>query len=369
VSQRLKVLVALPQASISPGPRYRVMQYLPFLERAGIDCHVVVMQGERATRASIESAHAGRLWRLGYYGSVVARSQIFVARIVALARSYDRVLVYRMGIPGWALPLLAPLRDRLIYDFDDAISEPEVRTQRVTELLRARLMRNGFTNAIRASGLAITSNEHNARVARRYGGRVSIVPTSVLVSRYEYQDRAHRTTRPVTVGWVGTPSTAAYLPLIEAPLTRAVQQYDARVVLVGAGRNPFANLDAVVRDWSEETEAAALAEFDIGVMPMPDTPWTRGKAALKALQYGASGAPTIASWTPTNEEILGTDAGTLLCRSDAEWQSALTQLLGDAVRRGALGRRGRARVESRFSVEGNAAKLAAAIRAPSAVDA
>ena len=360
----LRVLVALPQGTISPGPRYRVLQYLPYFEREGLACHVVVMQGERATRASITSEQTGRFRRVAHYGAAWIGTQLFMSRIATLARSYDRLLLYRLGVPGWLLPDFRPLRDRILFDFDDALSQPEARRDGLLAPVRRRLMTSGFVNALRVSGLAITSNRYNAEIARGFGARTAVVPTSVEVSRYAFRDRGVTSGAPVTIGWMGTPSTAPYLRLIETPLRRAVRRHGARLVLIGAGCNPFSTLDADVRPWSQATETDDIGGFDIGVMPMPDTAWTRGKAALKALQYGASGAPTVASWTSTNEEILARDQGTFLCRGDEEWETGLDTLLSNSTLRGALGRRARAHVESHYSIEENGPRVALLVRDP-----
>ncbi len=119
---------------------------------------------------------------------------------------------------------------------------------------------------------------------------------------------------------------------------------------------------ADIRPWKLESEVGELGGFDIGLMPMPDTPWTRGKAALKALQYGASGAPAVASWTTTNAEILGEHEGAVLCRSNHDWLTALDELIKNDDLRSERGRRGRRLVEQRYSVAVNAPRLINLIR-------
>jgi glycosyltransferase involved in cell wall biosynthesis len=217
-----------------------------------------------------------------------------------------------------------------------------------------------------------------------------VVPTSVDVGRYVEASAAEAATRAgaaiagepiagdaaaglpstaaarptrVTLGWIGTPSTSRYLPLLEEPLRAVAAKHDIDIRLVGAGDTPFQHLPVTLRPWSLATEAREIAAFDIGLMPMPDTAWTRGKAALKALQYGAAGIPTIASWTPTNEQILGVDEGTIYCRTGDEWRAALERLMGDDVLRAELGRRARRRVDASYSVSANLPKLIAVLHA------
>jgi glycosyltransferase involved in cell wall biosynthesis len=121
-------------------------------------------------------------------------------------------------------------------------------------------------------------------------------------------------------------------------------------------------LDVTLRPWHLDSEVQETLSFDIGLMPMPTSGWSRGKAALKALQYGAAGLSTIGSWTETNERILGTDACTVLCRTDDEWAEALQRLISDPQLRMRLGARGRARVIDQYSIEAVAPRLIELLR-------
>jgi glycosyltransferase involved in cell wall biosynthesis len=380
----MRVLFGIQQREPSPGSRYRVTQFLPRLEAAGISCDVLAAQGVRSTGASVRSVSLSPPARAAHLAWAWIESQWFLLQLVRRVRRYDRCYLYRIPISGWAARLLAAHRDRLVYDFDDAIDVQDG-TGALLERIRQRVWHRGLQRAIRCCHVIVTSNERNAEVVSSMGGRAVVVPTSVDVERYaaaaatvesagevaasEAAPRAEAGTRPGTaprrlvLGWIGTPSTSAYLPLLEEPLLAVAQAHDIEIRLIGAGRNPFARLPASVRAWSLATETQEIAAFDIGLMPMPDTPWTRGKAALKALQYGAAGIPTIASWTTTNEQILGTDDGTLYCRTADDWRAAVERLLRDAALRHDLGARARRRVAAHYSVSANLPKLIAVLRA------
>jgi glycosyltransferase involved in cell wall biosynthesis len=395
----MRVLFGIQQREPSPGSRYRVTQFLPRLEAAGISCDVLAAQGVRSTGASVRSVSLSPPARAAHLAWAWVESQWFLLQLVRRVRRYDRCYLYRIPISGWAARLLAAHRDRLVYDFDDAIDVQDG-TGALLERIRQRVWHRGLQRAIRCCHVIVTSNERNAEVVSSMGGRAVVVPTSVDVERYaaaaaqtdtaaesaaaaaeveaagpaprggaDAQTRTQTGTRSDTaprrlvLGWIGTPSTSAYLPLLEEPLLAVAQAHDIEIRLIGAGRNPFARLPASVRAWSLATETQEIAAFDIGLMPMPDTPWTRGKAALKALQYGAAGIPTIASWTTTNEQILGTDEGTLYCRTADDWRAAVERLLRDAALRHDLGTRARRRVDAHYSVSANLPKLIAVLRA------
>jgi glycosyltransferase involved in cell wall biosynthesis len=351
----LRVLFVTLQGVQAPGPRYRVFQYLPRFEALGIEPTVAVMQGEGSTRRSIDAPNAASLLRASHQAAVWVRIQAFVARVMRRRRQFDRVYMYRVPVPGWAVPALMRDRQRMLFDFDDALDRPEL-DGRWLQRVRAGAVRRGFENAVHVCGTTVTSNERNAEVVRALGGHVEVVPTTVDVSRAAVRDRAAAASPPV-LGWIGTPSTARYLREIEEPLRRVAAMRPVVLRLTGAGRNPFRDLAVELREWSLDTESADIGGFDIGLMPMPDTAWSSGKAALKALEYSASGAPTVASWTATNQAILGGNNGAILCRNADEWVSALVRLLDDDAERGERGDRARTWVTETYSVDRYAPRL------------
>jgi len=265
-----------------------------------------------------------------------------------------------VALPGWAAWLLSSRRRDLVYDFDDALDAAE--GSGVIEGIRRRPLARSLTRAVRLCAAVSTSNARNAAVIAGLGGNAVVVPTSVDDSRFPQR---HARSGPVVLGWIGTPSTASYLPVLDDILAEVLAQRPGTIVrLVGSGRNPFSRIVPEVMPWREHEEIDQLMRFDIGLMPMPDTPWTRGKAALKALQYGAAGIPTVASWTATNEEILAAGSGALLCRTATHWTQALLQLIDDAQQRQAMGQAARAHVALHYSVRANGPKLAAVLRSP-----
>ena len=365
----IRLLCVVAQHDRSPGSRYRVFQYLPYLRAAGFTCRVVTMQGQASTERSVQSPLFHPVRRVAHYVFTWIESAVVQIRLVALAPRFDRILLYRL--PLWAVTrwCLIPGRARIVTDFDDALDTIDhVASERLGSLKRWILGR-GLENAILASTTTITSNEHNCGVVRRFGRRAEVIPTSVDMARLPFRDRATPFEARLVVGWIGTPSTAQYLVDIEEALREVQRTRSVVIRLVGAGRNPFRTLEVELRDWSFEDEPDTLTRMDIGLMPMPDTPWTRGKAATKALQYNASGAPAVSSHTATNVEILGEDAGSLFARSPADWIRCLVRLIDDGALRSSMGRRGRDRVRAGFSVEANAPRLARVIRDPSGVEA
>ncbi|MGV3517097.1 hypothetical protein [Luteitalea sp.] len=345
-----------------PGPRYRVLQFLPTFEAHGLSCDVMTVLSTATAVSSVTTGGRSPGRRLWHWTRTFMETHVGCLKVVWRLRHYDRVLLYRVAVPAWAAWLLRRRRADLVYDFDDALdaSDGEGWIGRI----RHRILSRSLARAVTTCAAVSTSNARNAAVVAALGGHPVIVPTSVDLDRF--LPRAAGGSR-VVLGWIGTPSTAQYLPVIEDALADVLAaRPQATVRLIGSGGNPFTRLRPEVVAWNAATEAGELAGFDIGLMPMPDTSWTRGKAALKALQYGAAGSPTVASWTPTNEEILGSAGGVILCRTRDEWREALLMLIDDPTRRARMGEHGRAHVARGFSVQANGPLLAGLVRQPAA---
>jgi glycosyltransferase involved in cell wall biosynthesis len=360
----LSVLCVVVAPEPVPGPRYRVLQYLPALAHEGLQSKVLAIQSAASARRSVTSGGMSSWRRLWHWLRIAVETHIGCLRVVLTMGSYDRVLVYRVPLPQWATWFLRPHRHRLVYDFDDALDAGEGTS--VVDRWRRRHLAATLRRAVSVCATVVTSNCRNADTVRALGGVPVVIPTSLVLARYPARLHApSQALAPVVIGWMGTPSTARYLVDIEEALAEVVaRRPGTRIRLVGSGGNPFRSIQPELVAWSDGTEVEELLGFDIGLMPMPDTAWTRGKAALKALQYGAASAPTVASWTSTNEEILADGGGTCLCRSREEWIEALVALIDDPVLRSEMGRRARVHVGAQYSVEVNAARLAAVIRAP-----
>jgi glycosyltransferase involved in cell wall biosynthesis len=215
---------------------------------------------------------------------------------------------------------------------------------------------------MRDAAIVVAGNDYLAARARAAGAReVVVVPSVVDLDAYPM-------TPPIAaavpvIGWIGSPSTEGSLDAVAGALARVCAGGRARVVLVGAreGRRrwPF---PCEVRPWIPGGEAAAIAGFTVGIMPLPDDPWSRGKCGYKLVQYMACGRPAVASPVGANRDIVVPDVTGLLATSEEEWEQALARLLGDDALRARLGRAGRAHVESGYALQRTAPIVAGLLR-------
>ena len=206
----------------------------------------------------------------------------------------------------------------------------------------------------------IAGNEYLASRAREHADRVEVIPSCVDPPTQPTHQHGER--EVVRVGWIGSRSTAAYLerclPAMER-LNRSGTR--AELVLVGAGtrhRAPWIRSHA----WSLSSEKELLASFDIGIMPLPDDDWTRGKCGYKLLQYFAAGVPAVASPVGVNRRLLGNERGILASSAD-EWLEALDRLVADPAMREEMGRNARRFAEAEYSYRCWAPRLAELLKA------
>jgi len=235
---------------------------------------------------------------------------------------------------------------RLIYDVDDAIWMTGRQTgghplgalkgtARKVRWLSERAEHVIAGNAILAEHLAT------------YSEKVTVVPS--LVEPSDYLVREHVQADVVTLGWVGSPTTALYLRGIAPALERFAGQSSrgVRLLVVGGGAPRVEGMDVEERAWSPGAEQQALAETDIGLMPLDDTPWSRGKCAYKALQYMASGIPAVVDDVGISAATV--DGAGYVASGTEQWVEALRALAEDAGLRSRMGAAGRRRVEEEFS--------------------
>lgn len=263
-------------------------------------------------------------------------------RALAVARKADVVLVLRKTLPTPLLWLLRKLARRLVFDFDDAIFCNTDGTRSPTRMSR-------FAAMVQCCDQISAGNGFLAAAAMRFNPRVSVVPTSVDIDRYFIQNDKPQDFFDVV--WIGSSSTRKYLeeaiPALQAASRRIS---NLRLKIVADFDLPSCGLNTWPVRWQAETEAAELASAHVGIAPMRDDDWSRGKCALKVLQYMAAGLPVISSPAGVNAEaVLDRESG-FLVREEREWVEALVELAGSTETRERMGQAGRKRVVALYSV-------------------
>lgn len=339
----MKVLALTRYGRLGASSRLRFYQYLPRLERGGI----AVTVAELSRDEYVARLYAGRRPGLGS----IAWDYVRRARTLATLRGYDLLWIEKElfpGAPALAERLLSTLGVPYVVDYDDATFH---RYDRSSNPLLRHLWPRKIDAVMHGAALVIAGNRYLAERARAAGARrVEILPT--VVDPAGYPVRSRLAGEPFTVGWMGTPVTQRYLTSIATALAGVVAE-GGRVRLVGADRLPegLPVGSAELRPWAEATEAADILAFDVGIMPLDDTEWERGKCGYKLLQYMAAGRPVVASPVGVNPEIVEPGVTGFLAGTPDEWRSAFTRLRDDPTLRTRMGEAGRRRLEAAYSLD------------------
>jgi glycosyltransferase involved in cell wall biosynthesis len=344
----MRALFLTKYGSQAASTRHRFLQYLPMLEEAGIRV---------STSALLDDAYLGRKFEDGTSSFTLA-ARGYARRLQALlgAAAYHVVVIHCELFPYVPAIFERSLRWRgipYVLDFDDAIFHNY--DQHRQPLVRALLGRK-MGAAIQGASTVLAGNEYLAAYARQHNRHVEVLPTVVDPDRY-VRERRPRQSTAFTIGWLGSPSTAAYVEDIQPALERFFARTRGRLVLVGSGPVTMPDVPIEVHRWSEPSEVDELGDFDVGIMPLPDTPWTRGKCGFKLIQYMAAGLPVVASPVGVNATLVDHGANGLLATTPDEWVHALTGLERDDALRTTMGEAGRQRVALQYSLRATAPRL------------
>lgn len=334
--------------------RYRVLAYEPALRRAGYETEFHPFFPSE----SLEALYApGRMGSKAGWLLKGARKRLEVLH----RAQYDLVFIHRELFPLGISPGMNLLERELrrcgapvIYDFDDAIFLPHRRERGLAGKLENT---HSVRHLIAVSQRVIAGNAFLAEYASRLNPDVVCIPTPVDTARYVPRSNGSPGSS-LTVGWIGSPSTAKYLLGLAPVFEELARTHRFRLKVVGAGqpvRIPGVEVDC--RAWNLQTEAEEFRSCDIGVYPLWDDQWSRGKCGYKALQFMASGVPVAASAIGMNNQIIrhGTDG--LLIGSSQQWASSLAALLDSPELRRKLGEAGREAVKQEYSLSRVTPKL------------
>jgi glycosyltransferase involved in cell wall biosynthesis len=346
----MKVLALPRYERLGASSRMRFYQYLPALAAAGIavelaplfcDDYVRGLQQNRRSVMDVVRAYSRRMWP-------------FRGR-----RQYDLLWIEKELLPWLPASLEhAMLAGAVPYvlDYDDAVFHYYDRHR--NPLVRRWLGRKHPT-LMQGAALVLAGNDYLAEYARRAGARrVEIVPTVIDLERYPLPQLGETVDGALpSVGWIGQRATASLLKPLAPLFARLTAEHAARFVAIGIDAAALGlPMDSVA--WSEATEAASISALDIGIMPLVDEPFERGKCGYKLIQYMACGLPVVASPVGVNRQIVEHGVNGFLAETPAQWEEALRILLGDAALRQRMGQAGRRLVEEKYSLQVTGPRLA-----------
>lgn len=355
----LSVLFLTRYPEEGASSRYRVFQYIPYLEKLGVTCHVQSFMDQSMYRASMSEGATGRKMLM------TVSAAIRRLRTLLKHRRYDVVYMQRELLP-FGPPLIESALKRsgtvLVFDYDDAlfIKQPS-RYNPLATLFRSP---EKTIEILRLVDCTVAGNDWLRDSAVKVGGRAETIEVAEDTARFAGPEEKFGEDRgPVTIGWLGSPSTSKYLNEIADVLREVASAHpEVRFEIMGGGEFAMDGVPWRLESWSLEAEREALKRYDIGLMPLPDQDWSRGKSGGKARTYMASTVVPVVSAIGYNNELLRHGETGFLCKTKDDWRKALEKLISDKALREKMARAARKDVEERFDPAGQAAKIAALLR-------
>ncbi|MEX2485577.1 MAG: glycosyltransferase family 4 protein [Brumimicrobium sp.] len=347
MSKKIYILAPYPKGE-APSQRFRFEQYIESFEKEGYE-------------VSFYAFLNGKIWKTLYTKGntlykIVGILNSFLRRWALLfhIKKADYVFIHRetahLGPPVFEWVLSKVLGVKYIYDFDDAIWLPNF------SAINAKYNRLKaywkIKYCIKWAHQITAGNEYLADYAKQFNSNVKVIPTTIdLVNHHNLSTNQEKPL--LTIGWTGTHTTMRYLDFIVPIITKLEKEhkFEFRVISNEAPNYKLKSLHFV--KWQKETEIQDLAEINIGIMPLEEDVWSKGKCGFKALQYMALEIPTIASPVGVNKEIISHGNNGFLCNTVEEWEKTLRQLIKDKSLRKSIGLKGKNTVKEKFSVEAN----------------
>jgi len=345
----MKILFIVPYSSKGPSNRFRVEQYLPYLKAENINYNINPFVFEKFYE--ILYTKGGFCKKTVYFIKAILRRFLDIIKV----HKYDIVFIHREACPfgppifEW---IIHKLGKPIIFDFDDAIFLTNYNP--VNRFYRFLKFPSKTKTIIKISSKVIVANRFLEEYARRFSDSVYILPTPIDAKKFFI---AQKTSSQLTIGWIGSPTTASYLQIIFNVMKKLSKKYDFVLKIVGAGQKVcIPGVKVENYDWSLEREVENFQEMDIGIYPLVDNLWTCGKAGFKAIQYMSVGVPVVASPVGMLKDFIQDGKNGFLAATEDQWVTKMSMLIEDVSLRCAIGLAGRRTVEKNFSVEANVKK-------------
>jgi len=346
----MKILFIVPYSTEGASNRFRVEQYLPYLDKEGI-------------KYDIRPFVSSRFYKILYLKKQRARKiiyfiQSFFNRILDIIRlhRYDLVFIHREACPfgppifEW---MIYKFKKPIIYDFDDAIFLQNYNL--ANRFYRFLKFPSKTKEIIKMASMAIVPNIFLKEYTCKFNKHVYVIPTPIDTDKFKI---AEKSSNKLTIGWVGSFTTAPYLKIVFNAMQQLSKKYDFVLKIFGAGEIiSISGVKIENHDWHLKEEVEYFQSIDIGIYPLIDTLWARGKAGFKAIQYMAIGVPVVASSIGMVKDFIEDGVNGCLVKTEEEWVEKISKLIEDPNLRRKIGLAGRKTVEEKYSLKLNAFKF------------
>jgi len=329
----------------SPGQRYRFEQFFDYLQKNEILCYLSFIIYEKDEKALYYSKNL--------FGKVKLALNSIIRRIIHIKniKDFDLVVIYREALPFKSTffeNYIAKKKIPMVYDFDDAIWVKDV--SEVNKKISFFKDEKKIEKILPLCKYVTCGNEYLANFALKFNSNVVIIPSTVDTDIYK-PIKKNNINSPVKIGWVGSHTTIKHFELISDVYLELKSKYNNKVEFIVIGDENYKNekLNLQGKKWENDKEVQLFNSFDIGVMPLPNNDWTKGKCGMKGLLYMSVGLPTVMSNVGMNKDIINDGINGFLPTGNKEWIDVLSKLIEDKELRKKIGDKGRETVLEKYS--------------------
>ncbi|MBA3648934.1 MAG: glycosyltransferase [Chitinophagales bacterium] len=338
----------------SPSQRFRMEHYFPYLSEKGFEYEYSTFISETGDISLYRSGNY--LKKLGLLLSGASRRLKDILR----ANNYDIIFIQREAfLTGTTFfeNLFQKSGAKIIFDFDDSIWIPE--TSNANRKFAWLKDERKTSRNIKLADLVIAGNYYLATYAKRFNDHVIIIPTTVDTDMFQPSPLEGKNNEPVCIGWSGSLTTIEHFKTCIPALKELKARYGNRIHFKVMGDENFSDRELNIQGtaWSEETEMAELNSYHIGIMPLPDNEWTRGKCGLKGLLYMSLAIPPVMSPVGVNCEIIQHGKNGFLAADQNEWVDTISRLIENPEMRTQMGMEARKTVVEKYSVASQLSSL------------
>ncbi len=351
-NKKLKILGLSLFGRKGASSRYRLYQYIPLLEQKGIQITAYPLINDRAYDVFMGNKRLNPILKPFLRFFLVTSAMVKRFFHILKAGSYDAVYIQKDVLPSLYLMTLKMLNKNLIFDLDDAIYENHATVKPSPfglDNLFFKLRKNNLIKTLRSAKTVTVTVPYLAEYVKKYNENVHVITGPINCSVYRPVPK--KDSNKTVIGWIGSPVTAKYVRDILPAFAELEKKY-SYIEFHIVGSKPFESDDLNIRffDWSEEKEIGLLSQFDIGIMPLTDDKWSKGKGGLKILQYFAMGIPVVCSPVGINEELVTDGINGYHANTSDEWTDKLAKLIENKSLGEKFGEAGRKTVEEKFDL-------------------
>lgn len=354
----MKVLFFTQTNQTGASARYRVYQYLSFLERNGVEC--VVMPAVSQEVLAKYSNRGRTIDKIYYYSSIVLKR----LKDLKYVSDFDCVFLQRdilVHLYPFLEQLIARRQKNIIFDFDDAVYlRPSSRELGL--FLRFLRDKRKIERIINLSKHIIAGNNFLKNYVEKFTENLTVIPTAIDTNLYRKKDKSKEKDNKIIIGWIGSQINFIYLKNIFPVFIELSKRYTIELKIIGAKGPRIDGVKIEYQDWDLNTEIDDIYSFDIGIMPLANDEWSRGKSGTKLLQYMALGIPSVSSPIGVNAEIVKDGINGFLADTNDDWARKISLLIEDKMLCQEMINNARCDIEKSYSIEANAPKILEVIR-------